>query len=49
MLSGDWEAAVRKVLFPRNSDTTVVREALSDLRGGKIGPKECLARMKGKK
>lgn len=49
MLAGEWEAAAKKVLFPRDNDSPAVREALTDLRDGKIGPKECLRRVKGRK
>eukprot|EP00904_Undaria_pinnatifida_P002812 jgi/Undpi1/12531/HiC_scaffold_6.g02200.m1 len=47
LLSGDWEAAVRKVLQPRGSDPPFLHSALSELLQGKISPKKCTARVKG--
>ncbi|CAM9111476.1 unnamed protein product, partial [Laminaria digitata] len=47
LLSGDWEAAVRKVLRPRDSDPPFLHSALSALLQGKISPKKCTARVKG--
>lgn len=49
VLAGDWEAAVAKILGPRDGDPPFLRSALSDLLEGKISPKECAVRVKGSK
>lgn len=49
ILSGDWEAAVKKVLRPRDNDPPFLKSALSEFLEGKITPKECAARVRGSK
>lgn len=49
VLAGDWEAAVAKILQPRDSDPPFLSSALCDLLEGKITPKDCMARVKGSK
>ncbi|CAM9207029.1 unnamed protein product [Scytosiphon promiscuus] len=47
VLSGDWGAAVKKILRPRDNDPPFLKAALSEFLEGRITPKECAARVRG--
>ncbi|CAM9172048.1 unnamed protein product [Ectocarpus fasciculatus] len=48
VLAGDWEAAVKKILQPRDNDPPFLHSALAEFLEGKITPKDCAARVKGR-
>ncbi|CAM9503668.1 unnamed protein product [Ectocarpus sp. 4 AP-2014] len=48
VLAGDWEAAVKKILQPRDNDPPFLHSALAEFLEGKITAKDCAARVRGR-
>ncbi|CBN73915.1 conserved unknown protein [Ectocarpus siliculosus] len=48
VLAGDWEAAVKKILQPRDNDPPFLHSALAEFFEGKITAKDCAARVRGR-
>ncbi|CAM9776856.1 unnamed protein product, partial [Ectocarpus sp. 13 AM-2016] len=48
VLAGDWEAAAKKILHPRDNDPPFLHSALAEFLEGKITAKDCAARVRGR-
>ncbi|CAB1097592.1 unnamed protein product [Ectocarpus sp. CCAP 1310/34] len=48
VLAGDWEAAVKTILQPRDNDPPFLHSALAELLEGKITARDCAARVRGR-